>query len=52
MSPTSASAATYAEGSSTGVFYISPSNFADGQRVTLNANFPSDQKGAKVTFFK
>ncbi len=49
---TSASAVTYDGGSSTGVFYITPADFAVPSTVTLSANFPSDQKGAKVTFYK
>ncbi|WP_423844278.1 hypothetical protein, partial [Aeromicrobium sp.] len=53
VSPTSASAATsYPAGSSSGVFSISPSTFADGDTVTLSANFASNQKGAKVTFYR
>ncbi len=47
-----AASTTYGGGSPYGVFYAKPGDFADGDRVTLAANFPSNQKYLNVTFYK
>ncbi|MGA8851571.1 MAG: CotH kinase family protein [Aeromicrobium sp.] len=47
-----AASTTYGGGSPYGVFYAKPGDFADGDRVTLAANFPSDQKYRDVTFYQ